>query len=88
MLAALGIGGAWVSTLTALAPYKPYFLVGTVPLLAIGFWHVCFRPAPACEPGTMCAVPASRRFTKAALWLAGGLVALAATVDLWAPFFY
>jgi len=88
VLVTVGIGGAWVSRLTALAPYQPYVLGATVPLLGIGLWHVYLRPAPACEPGTLCAVPGSRRFTKAALWAGVGLVALAATAELWGPLFW
>ncbi|MCC7241497.1 MAG: mercury transporter MerT [Acidobacteria bacterium] len=87
-LVTLGIGGAWVSRLTALAPDKPYFLAGTAALLGIGFWRVYGRPAPACVPGTLCAVPSSRRFTKAALWLGAAVAVLAASVDYWAPLFW
>jgi mercuric ion transport protein len=87
-LVTLGIGGAWMSRLTALAPYKPYTLAAAGLLLGVGFWHTYWRPAKACEPGSLCAVPASRRFTKAALWAGAGLVALSASVDLWAPFFW
>lgn len=87
-LVTLGIGGAWMSNLTALAPYKAHVLAGTLVALGAGFWHVYRRPANACEPGTSCAVPASRRFTKTVLWLAAGLVALAASVDVWAPWFW
>jgi len=87
-LVTLGVGGAWMSRLTALAPYKWYVLIGTTVLLGIGFWHTYWRPARVCEPGSVCAVPASRRFTKAALWAGAGLVALSASVDLWAPLFW
>lgn len=88
LLVALGISGAWIGKLTALAPFKPYFLGLSGLLLGVGFWHVYRREQPACEPGTLCEVPASRRFTKSALWLGAGLVALSASVDLWAPLFW
>jgi mercuric ion transport protein len=87
-LATLGIGGAWMSRLTALAPLKPYFLTATAVLLGLGFWHVHRRATQACQPGTVCAAPARRRFTRLALWLGAGLAALSASVELWAPFFW
>jgi len=87
-LVTLGVGGAWMNRLTALAPYKWYVLIGPTVLLGIGVWHTYWRPARACEPGSVCAVPASRQFTKAALWAGAGLVALSASVDLWAPLFW
>ncbi len=84
----LGISGAWISSLTALEPYKPYFLAATAILLGAGFWHVYFRPKKACEEGSYCARPKSSHITQAALWLATVLALLAATVDFWAPLFY
>jgi len=88
VLVTLGIGGAWVGNLAALEPYKPYFLGVTVLLLAAGFWHVYFKPKPACTDGSYCGRPTSSRITKSALWIATALVLLSATVNFWAPFFY
>jgi len=84
----LGIGGAWMSNLTALEPYKPYFIAVTAVLLGLGYWHVYFKPKKACETGSYCATPASGRITKGALWVATVVVLLAATVNYWAPLFY
>lgn len=88
VLVTLGISGAWIGTLTALEPYRPFFVAATVALLGLGFWHVYFRRRKACAPGSYCANPVAERVTKAALWLATILVLLAATVNFWAPLFY
>ncbi len=88
ILVMLGVSGAWIGTLTALEPYKPYFITATMAILALGFWHVYFRTMPACEDGSYCARPSSSLITKTALWLATALVALAATINWWAPLFY
>lgn len=88
VLVSLGVSGAWIGNLTALEPLKPYFLAATVLLLGLGFWQVYFRKKPQCEEGSYCARPESGLVTKAALWIATILVALAATIDLWAPWFY
>lgn len=88
VLVSLGVSGAWIGNLTALEPYKPYFIAATLVLLGLGFWQVYFRRKPACEEGSYCARPQSSLITKAALWIATILIALAATIDLWAPWFY
>lgn len=88
LLVTLGISGAWIGNLTALEPYKPYFLSVTVLLLGFGFWYVYFKPKEECEEGSYCARPSSARITKSALWIAMVLVILSATVDYWAPLFY
>jgi mercuric ion transport protein len=84
----VGLGGTWVASLRALAPYKPLFLAGTALALGAGFWVVYGRPAPVCAPDTLCARPRSRRLTRTALWAATTLALLAATADYWAPLFY
>lgn len=88
ILVTLGISGAWISTLTALEPYKPIFVGITAALLGLGFWQVYFRRRKSCAPGSYCGNPVSGRLTKAGLWLATILVLLAATVNSWAPLFY
>ncbi|MFT7223416.1 MAG: mercuric ion transport protein [Cellvibrionaceae bacterium] len=88
LLVTLGISGAWIGNLTALEPYKAYFLSITVLLLGFGFWYVYFKPKKDCEEGSYCARPSSARMTKSALWIATVIVLLSATVDFWAPLFY
>ena len=51
VLFGLGIGGAWISNLTALAPYKPLFVTGTAGLLGYGFYLVYWKPRRICTDG-------------------------------------
>lgn len=84
----LGVTGAWIGNLTALAPYKPLFVVGTLALLAPGFYLVYRRPkAAVCADGSYCARPASNRIAKIGLWTATVLVLLAMTFKYWLPLF-
>ena len=85
VLLTLGISGAWIGNLTALAPYQGYFTAGTLILLATGFWIVYWKPRKACAKGTYCANPASDRIIKIALWSATALIGIALTVDWWTP---
>lgn len=88
VLVALGVSGAWIGSLTALEPYKPYFVILTLALLAGGYWHVYLRRKPDCVDGTYCARPVSDRLTKTVLWLATIVVVIAMTLKWWAPLFY
>ena len=87
-LISLGVSGAWIGQLSALEPFKPYFIGVTMFLLALGFWHVYFKKPKPCEDGSYCARPESSRLTQLALWIATALVILATSIDFWAPFFY
>ena len=72
----LGVSGAWIGNLTALAPYQPYFVAVAVACLAVGFWRVYRSPA-ACGPDGTCARPLPRRAVKLSLWFATILVGVA-----------
>ena len=88
VLVTLGASGAWIGSLSALEPYKPIFAAATIGFLGLGFWQVYRKPKVVCEEGSYCASPTSGRVTKSALWIATVLVALALTIDFWAPLFY
>jgi mercuric ion transport protein len=83
-LFSLGISGAWIGNLTALAPYQPYFIAATLACLGYGYWLVYRRRDIACAEGA-CARPLPNHIVKAGLVLATILVAGAIAFDLFAP---
>jgi mercuric ion transport protein len=87
LLFTVGVGGAWIGNLTALAPYQPLFVAGAVGFIGLGYWRAFWRRQPACGGGS-CARPASARLTKAGLVVATAMVVASVGVDLWAPLFY
>jgi mercuric ion transport protein len=84
VLFSVGISGAWIANLTALAPYKPYFAAGTLALLGYGYYLVYVKPKQACADGS-CARPLPSRFVKSSLWMATVLVVAALAFDYVAP---
>ena len=85
VLFSLGISGAWIGNLTALAPYQPYFIAATLACLGYGYWLVYRRKNVACAEGAACARPLPHHIVKAGLILATILVAGAIAFDLFAP---
>ena len=65
VLFSLGISGAWIGNLTALAPYQPYFIAATLACLGYGYWLVYRRKKIACADGApapgRCQTISSRR---------------------------
>lgn len=76
-LFSLGVGGAWIGSLTALAPYQPIFVIITLGFLGYGYFLVYRKPRNECVDGAACARPLPNRIVKTALWLATALVTLA-----------
>jgi mercuric ion transport protein len=78
-LLSVGIAGAWVSTLDALAPYKWIFIGLTVGLLGYGFYAVYWKSRRTCSAGPSCKVCGTSRSVRVGLWIAtilaiGGIV--------------
>jgi mercuric ion transport protein len=76
LFVSVGVSGAWIGNLTALAPYQPYFVALTVAVLGYGFYSVYWRPQQACSDGK-CERPLPSRAVKLGLWLGTVLVAVA-----------
>jgi len=86
ILVSLGIGGAWVSRLTALTPYR-WIFIGIAVAALVFAWRRIYRPAAQCAPGEACAVPRTRRAYKAAFWIVTAFVAIAAAFPYGAGLF-
>jgi len=84
-LFSLGVSGAWIGNLTALAPYQPLFVAAALAFLAFGSWRVYRRPTQACADGRSCATPRSTRMTRIGLWAATVLVLAAVAFPYAAP---
>lgn len=72
-----GISGAWIGNLTAMEPYRPYFVAFAVACIGGGFYRVYRKPALACADGSYCARPASGRIAKIGLWIATAILLIA-----------
>lgn len=87
VLLALGFSGAWIGNLTKLEPYRPYF-IGAALLTLLFAARQIFRPAAACKPGEVCALPQARRGYKTLFGVTIALVAVALLFPYIATLFY
>lgn len=85
VLFGLGISGAWIGTLTRLAPYQPYFIAATLACLGYGYWLLHRSRQMACVDGQVCARKLPSRLVTAGLILATVLVIGALAFDFLAP---
>ena len=87
VLLALGIGGAWVGSLTKLEPYRPIFVGLTLLFLGLAFRRLYLRPQ-VCAPGTPCADPRTIKRQRVTFWTVGTLLLGLLAVPWAAPLFY
>lgn len=68
VLLALGVGGTWISNLTALEPYRPVFVGFTLIFLFMAFRKLYLIPRQ-CSPGDACAIPGTLRNQQIIFWI-------------------
>lgn len=87
VLLALGIGGSWVGSLTAMEPYRPFFIGLTLLFLGLA-WRTLYLVPQVCPPGTPCADPRARQRQRLTFWIVAVTLLGLLAVPWLAPFFY
>ena len=87
VLLALGIGGAWIGNLTALEPYRPFFIGLTLLFLGLAFRKLYFVPR-VCASGAPCADPTTSQRQRLTFWAVAMLLLGLLAVPSFAPLFY
>ncbi len=87
VLVSLGLGGAWLSTLTQLEAYRPVFIVLTLGLLGLA-WIRLYRQPVVCEPGRACADGAVQRRQRQIFWGVTASLLLLLAFPWYASIFY
>lgn len=87
VLLALGVGGAWIGNLTALAPYRPIFIGLTLLFLGLAFRQL-YVTKPVCAPGAVCADPKVLSRQRTVFWVVVVLLGALLAVPWLAPLFY
>lgn len=78
ILVSLGIGGAWISNLTMLEPYRPFFIGIALVCMAFAYRMIySATPTNACLPNTLCAKPQTNRNYRVIFWIVCMLVLIA-----------
>jgi mercuric ion transport protein len=87
LLLALGIGGSWVGSLTAMEPYRPIFIGLTLLFLGLALRKLYLVPV-VCTPGTPCADPRTIQRQRLTLWIVAVLLLGLLAVPWLASLFY
>lgn len=87
VLVLLGFGGAWMSNLQVLEPFRP-FTLGIAILFLVLAYRKLWQPAATCDTGTLCAVPRTQRMYKILFWLVATLIVISISSPYLAPLFY
>ena len=87
VLLALGIGGTWISYLTAFEPYRPVFVVITLGFLFLAFRKLYILPRQ-CADGDNCALPGVLRNQRIIFWVVTVLLIVLLTFPYYGFMFF
>jgi mercuric ion transport protein len=87
VLLTLGVGGAWIGSLTAFEPYRPLFIGLTLLFLGLAFRTLYLAPQ-ACAPGSPCADPQITKRQRPIFWLVAVLLLGLLAVPWFVPLLY
>lgn len=87
VLVAIGVSGAWIGNLTVLEPYRPIFIGAALVALFFAYRRI-FRPAKACKPGEVCAVPQVKTAQKIIFVIVAALTGIALAFPYLLPLLY
>lgn len=85
LLLSLGIGGAWMSNLTAMEPYSPYFTGLTIIVLVVVFRSLYLVPQK-CDTDALCADPKVIRNQRIVFWIVSAILTAMVTFPYYAEF--
>ena len=86
LLLTLGIGGAWIASLTSLEPVRPWLVGATLLFLGLAFWRLSLQPQ-VCEPGAWCVEPIVLKRQRLFFWVVTLVLPALLSVPWMAPFF-
>ncbi len=87
VLLALGVGGTWITNLSALEPYRPLFAGLTLLFLGLAFRRLYLVPQ-TCRPGAACADPYIAKRQRLTFWVTAVPLLGLLAAPWFAPLFY
>lgn len=86
VLLSLGIGGAWVSTLTSLEAVRPIFIVLTLLFIGLGYRKLYLEPNN-CDKNEVCELSGTQKKQKIIFWVGSAFILLLLAFPWYAPYF-
>ncbi|HIG08131.1 MAG TPA: hypothetical protein EYQ55_07500 [Methylococcaceae bacterium] len=86
LLLSLGIGGAWMSTLTSMQAVRPLFFILSLIFIGLGYRKLYWVPQH-CSEGEVCALPYNMKRQRTTFWLGSAFILLLLAFPWYAPYF-
>ena len=86
VLLSLGIGGAWMTTLTSMESVRPVFMIATLVFIGLAFRKLYLVPEH-CETGEACVSASVKRNQRIIFWVGSVFLIALLAFPWYAPYF-
>lgn len=87
ILLMLGVSGSWIGNLSALEPFRPFFIVLAVVLLGIAYRKI-YTQSSSCETDSVCATDRGKNSQKLNFWITTAIIALSIAFPWYGPILF
>lgn len=87
ILLMLGVSGSWIGNLSALEPFRPFFILVAVVFLGLAFRRIYLTPN-ACSTEAICATQPGKRSQQIIFWTTTIIVVLSIAFPWYGPLLF
>jgi len=87
VLLMLGISGSWIGNLSALEPYRPFFILLAIVFLGLAYRKIYLLPK-ACKTDAVCATRQGKRSQQIIFWVTTLIVVLSIAFPWYGPLLF
>lgn len=84
VLLMLGVSGSWIGNLSALEPYRPFFILVAVVFLGLAYRKIFMAPK-ACSTDAVCATQDGKRSQQIIFWITAIVIVLSISFPWYGP---
>lgn len=87
ILLMMGISGSWIGNLSALEPFRPFFMVAAIAFLGLAYRRIYLRPK-SCSTDAVCATQQGKRSQQITFWITAFIVVLSISFPWYGPLLF
>lgn len=87
ILLMLGVSGSWIGNLSALEPFRPFFILAAVIFIVLAYRKV-YRQPKACDTGAACATQQGKRSQQVIFWVTTLIIVLSIAFPWYGPLLF
>lgn len=87
ILLMLGVSGSWIGNLSALEPYRPFFILVAIVFMGLAYRKIYMAPK-VCRIDAVCATPQGKRSQQFIFWITAIIIVMSIAFPWYGPLLF